>query len=581
MIRIQEAKVRMAVEGPRDELDLIDEDLRYRPDGYLFAPSYERWRLTGGSQGWDGYVRPLKRLDATHATLLRGYRDTLLASCQTHRIDVDGSGLYPRPFANLTLADIPDDLVRAPFALDEHQRTAILSWLHHGIGINQMSVGAGKTATFAGAARILKNQYHDACILYLTPAERLVRQVTHEMRQFLPGFDVGQFGGGKDQRDARDMVVCTVAMLRRHLKVLVREGFFRRFMGLFYDECHHAASASSETICCLVPAFFRFGATDSAQKTNVDRRNRMIGLFGSILNYVPAAPLIARGRLARPHLYIQGLEPWADKFRDVPLRAVPNTPAWCLVEGAWQRATYLGPVLRTDADGQTVMRRRLDLVFSEEHGRWKNVVQETPEVESGLHRLELDGTEVHVESRWVLLHRLYDEALVRFKARNDLVGRWSAHFSAQGFPTLVVCTRTLHIYLLEAAIKSLVNPDLVKICFGWATPLQRDEVLTWFRNTPGSILISPLIKEGVSIHEIRAGVVADYVGNVETANQIIGRFMRRKTEGANIAEIVWFREAQHPTLRRGSTRLIHQLGANYGYPIQDPAPALPPRPKAT
>lgn len=572
MIAIHEAMVKMAVTGPKEELDRISDDLKYRPNGYHFAPSYERWRLSGGEQGWDGYVRPLKRVGSTQGSLYRGYRDTVLATCQTHGIKVDGSKLFPRPFEKLILADIPDDLITASFALDEHQRVAIHSWLVQGIGINQIVVAGGKTACFAGAAQMIKSRFDEACFLYLTPSERLVKQVTAEMRKFLPDFEVGQFGGGKDEHEAKDMVVCTVAMLNRHFPDLRQIGFFRRFMGLFYDEVHHCASATSEKIITQVAAYFRLGATDSAKDADPDRQSKMIGFFGSILNRVTAAPLLKAGRLAKPHVYVQDLKEWAGKFRDVPMRAQPETTAWCLLDNQWKRGVYLGPVLKTDKEGEVVVVRRKHLELKDD--ALVNVVKETPVSEVGLHRVELGGVEYEVESRWVLLHRMYDEAIVRFKPRNELVTRWATYFSSQGFPTLVVATRTLHIYLLEALIKTRVNPDLVQICFGWATPRQRDKTFEWFRNTPGSILITPLVKEGVSINEIRAGVVADYVGDVETAHQIVGRFMRKKAGPDNFAEIVWFRESQHPSLRRGSSRIIHQLGTTYAYPVYDPPPDI-------
>jgi excinuclease UvrABC helicase subunit UvrB len=53
-----------------------------------------------------------------------------------------------------------------------------------------------------------------------------------------------------------------------------------------------------------------------------------------------------------------------------------------------------------------------------------------------------------------------------------------------------------------------------------------------------------LVREGISINEIAALVVADFVADEEVARQIIGRAMRPKRKD-NRAGVVWFAERQH------------------------------------
>lgn len=62
---------------------------------------------------------------------------------------------------------------------------------------------------------------------------------------------------------------------------------------------------------------------------------------------------------------------------------------------------------------------------------------------------DVDGHLYEVESRWCLLERVYDRAIILNKARNNLIADWTKYFSNQGKQTLVVCTRTLHILLLN------------------------------------------------------------------------------------------------------------------------------------
>jgi superfamily II DNA or RNA helicase len=103
-----------------------------------------------------------------------------------------------------------------------------------------------------------------------------------------------------------------------------------------------------------------------------------------------------------------------------------------------------------------------------------------------------------------------------------------------------------------------VNPELVQVLMGEDTKSKRDRTFEWFKHTPSAVLITPLIKEGVSINEIEAGVIADYVGDYEFANQIVGRFLRKK-EGENIAEIVWFVDRQQKRFKAGCQAMLKKL----------------------
>jgi superfamily II DNA or RNA helicase len=239
----------------------------------------------------------------------------------------------------------------------------------------------------------------------------------------------------------------------------------------------------------------------------------------------------------------------------------------------WKKGTYLGPVYKRDRMNQIVYKKKRTL---DDKHQWITV--EEPVTEPGLHHIQIDGRKQEIESRWVLLNRMYDRAITRFKERNDLIVQWTKHYSdklsrvetGDNGGCLVVCTRTLHIYILESLIKRVVDPDLVQILFAKDTSVQRDECFEWFKTTPGAVLITPLVKEGVSINEIRAGVVADYVADFDAAKQIIGRFIRPKKTGDNRAEITWFVDNQSPMYRRGCNYLFRQLENVKGFTFYHP-----------
>ena len=879
MISLYESATHLVVTADADQINELVEDFKFRPAGYFYSPLYERYRLTKGEEGWDGYVRPLQKATSTAARILRGHKQELVGLCRMHGYKVNISKLLMSPFSDLQLEDVPADLIQADFYLDDHQRLCIQRWLVAGIGVNKVTVAGGKTATYAGAAALIKSRFPDARFLYLTPAERLVKQVTREMRKFLPGWDIGQFGGGVQQHSAKDMVICTVAMLNRHYNALKGKKWFDSFLAILYDEVHHCFTAGTlvdgipiekiktgdfvrsfnhstgeveikrvlrvmksravrlikvkigafqiictpkhpfytvdkgylpavslatgttvmhcttecsytdegntnkmqlvspavfpdskmeirpfsgrpssllqtgmfkgsekqiairnhvshkskirirayapeqsnaqhrcafemETIhegleaesswwqwtfdsstgvigCChwlasgsagknrveangwvsvglqarcsgtefesghrsgwlrtqdgfgtgagqkerrsvetarvdgieilefrsaeefgkmcpdgyvynievednhnyfvedilvhncgaktsqkivlAVPAFFRLGASDSIKEDDLARHNAIVGLFGPILNEVHAAPLMERGRLAKPHIYVVDAPEWNNRLRDVNYSPAGQSKAFVLIDGDWRRATYLGPVYEID-EKSNVKTRPVKTAEQNEDGSWATV--DEPIIIQGLHRIQFEGEkeEHEVDSRWCLLDRMYDRCIIQFKPRNDLIVRWAKAYSDSGLPTLVVCTRTLHIYILEALLKAVIKPALVDILFGFDTPATRDNRFEWFRSTPGSVLVTPLVKEGVSINEIQAGVVADYVSDWEVANQIVGRFLRKKVGPDNRAHITVFRDRQHPVLRRGCNAVFERLEKIQGYTFYDPAP---------
>lgn len=335
---------------------------------------------------------------------------------------------------------------------------------------------------------------------------------------------------------------------------------------------HNCGSKTSKKVLEEVPAYFRLGASDSMKEDDPGRSRDILGLFGPMLNDVTAAPLIDTGRIAVPHIYILDDLNWNNRFRTVAYAPLPNSKAFVLMDGRWERGVYKGPVFETDDAGVVKTRRVKTAEWDEQEADW--VYVDEPIIVQGLHRVELEGQVLEIDSRWCLLERMYDRCIIQFKERNETIVEWAQHFSSLNYPTLIVCTRTLHIYILESLLKKVIDPKLVDILFGEATPKERDQTFDWFRSTPGSILITPLVKEGVSINEIRAMIVADYVSNWEVMNQIVGRALRKKHED-NAAEIVLFRDRQHPVLRRGFNNMLSQLIKIQGYRFYDPSPLSP------
>ncbi len=571
MVSIKEKIMSLVLTGDAGEISALSRSLRYRPEGFWRSDKYAVYKMTDGADGWDGYISPISfNHDAQVHTCLRGHLDDILASARKLGIQTTPN-LIKRPFGTITVDDVPNGLITADYDLDYDQRTCIVEWLRHGIGLNKVAVNGGKTALFAGVAAMVKRSYPDFRTIYITHSERLICQAYAEMKKFLPDWNITQYGGGTKDNTGTDLVICGNAMLWKNREKLLAEEFFKTFQMILYDESHHACSPSSKKILLAIPAVFRFGSSDTQKIKDPGKLAVLKGLLGPIRNTVTDAGLIEKGRSAKPHIYIVDEKNWTGRYDLVGQTPLTDSVAFALVGKRWVQGYYVGPVFERDNKGNLKMRKKKILVGSEfsekkdhEVGKWE--VVEEPIVVEGHHHLNIDGEDMAVASEYCILDRMTDTSIVKFKERNERIVEWTDYYANKlNKRTLIVCTRTVHVLILQALIKKVVDPEKVRILFSKHTGKQRDECFEWWKSTPGSVVISPLVQEGVSINEIEAGVVADYVADWERAKQIIGRFVRQKKEGANEAFITMFIENQHFGLRRGSRRVLKNLMEIRGY----------------
>lgn len=575
MVTVSERIVSIGVSGdPADVTAIVDKIKLKHPHARRIL-SHALHKRTGGEQGWDGYVKPLKKTDPDHAEALRGYKPKIMAAIEELGIELDPeSRILDSPFKHITSADIPDDIIKSDFPLDENQREIIAAWLQYGMGIGKIAVNGGKTAAFAGFAAMLRSLADHVRILYITDRERLTTQVDKEMKRFLPGWHITKFGGGSNDESGEDMVICTLAMLRQHAQDLKTIGWFNTFHAIMFDECHHAASESAEMLLQeFKGAFFRVAASDTIKFDDPLKHDKIVGLCGPVLMTVHQDELIEAGRSAVPHIYLIDPEGWKGTMENVPYRPDPDTKAWVLLDGeeSMSRGTYVGPVYERDDKGEIKMKKSKVLNGT------KIESVEVPVTKPGLHTIAIDGVDYEIDSSYCLLERSVDRCIVNNKERNELIAEWVKYFSVEkNKRTLVVATRTVHVLILEALLASTegIEPDKVMTLIGEDSPARRNKAFAWFKRTPGAILITPLVKEGVSINEIEAGVIADYVGDWEYANQIIGRFIRKKAD-ENVAEIAWFIDRQQKRFEKGCLGMFKRLqevkGYLYYWPLEKPS----------
>lgn len=572
MITIIERPVTISVYGEYNELQSLIDSLKFLHPKRFMIMSHQLWKRTKGLQGWDGYLKPMTRVlghnGKRECTVPRGYKWKLLENIAKLGIKTsDETEFLVSPFKDMVPDDVDPKCVEGDFELDQFQKAGICAWLKNGMGINKAAVNSGKTMLSFGFYATLKKHFPEARMLYVTDRERLVTQVFKESKKFVPQYDVTKFGGGGDDPDGKDIVVCTSAMLRRHIKDLKASGWCSTFNVVLYDESHHASSPSApEVLNAFDGAFWRIGCSDSVKADDAIASSQILGLLGPIVNEVSSESMISLGRSAVPHIYVVDVNEWTDKYKDIPNSPEPMSEAWVLLDGNPQmiKGVYKSPVYEKDENGDIVTKN-----FKRLEGT-RVVTEQVPVITPGLHTIEIDSTDYEVQSTYCLLNRVNDRAIIRFKDRNACIVAWAKHFHEKNKRTLLVATRTMHVLLLESLISAELGYDCVRTLVGEDSSKERDRVFQWFRATPGAVLITPLAKEGVSINEIEAGIVCDYIASNELGNQVIGRFLRKKKEGDNLAEVVFFVDRQHPNYRKGSIAMLTELQKIKGYLFYHP-----------
>ena len=541
-IKVIEYASKLVLTGDREALEKLKLHFRHRPESYWRSARYQIYLSTGGQQGWDGYLYPFRCSRGTW-TAPRGRLDEVLAKAELEDYDVNLDDLFERPHAKITADDIPDNLLEADFDLDVHQRACVAALMSAQVGRVKVTVSGGKTEIFLACASMLRSRWPHYKVLYLTPTERLVNQVTKRAKAVLPQFKVTQMGGGKKDGTG-DLVVATAAMLHRNLKDL--DDWMRGFSVVFADECHYAVAPSWTAILEACPAIWRFGASDSMKVNSDTGKIDLQGLFGPVLHTVHTSDMIKLDRVAVPHVHALRIRDWEGKYDKTPFIANVDTTAWLYVNGEFKKVHYVRPTPSTDSEGNETDER------------------------SGLYEIRHpDGTLEDVPGKWLLMDRVIDKSIVRNKERNAIIAQIAAEFSGRGWPTLVVATRTLHCYLLNGLLqKALGNnhESLLQVLMGDATTAQRDATFEWFKETPGAVLLSPLVKVGVSINEIKAGIIADHVVDHEVFNQIVGRFIRKKKD-TDVAHVVMFDDVQQHGMRKNSKELIQWAESADGYEV--------------
>lgn len=565
MLTLVENYTNVTIKGGWKELNRLSSSLSFLHPERFLIDSHQEFRISKGLKGWDGRIRPMTMVKG-EGIIPRPLLSRVINKCEELGISIASDSIFIKsPFGGIGVDDIDKNLLQSDFDLDYDQRLCISSWISNCVGINKVTVSGGKTAMFAAASKLILSKFPDRKLVYATQSERLVKQAYSDFTKFLPGVRITQYGGGKKDPTG-DIVIATLAMINRNLSSLREDRWFKDKIAFMVDECHHIISPSGKVISQLFnKSLFKFGASGSTKEDNVMDTFNMESILGPIINRVEVYGLIKKGRVAVPHIYIVDNQDWLGKFDHVPIHQEKGSEAVVFADGntsIFSKGVYLGKSTEKNKDGsvKTVLEAKMV------DGSVEEVI--SPIIKVGYSDVLIDGSTVEVKSSWCLFERYYDRSIIRFKQRNDLIVEWASYYMNRSLTTLIVATRSIHVNILYERMMKAVSPELVRTLTG-GDGQNRDEVISWWKNNPGSCLISSIIKEGVSVNEIRACIVADYIVDWEYLNQIIGRTIRKK-DSDNTSYVTVFVERQHRDMLKSSKAMFNRLKCIRGYIFYHP-----------
>lgn len=283
---------------------------------------------------WDGKIRLyMKNKGQSFYTGLMAFvRDIL----KKHKIEYFIVDSRNRPEVNL-----PNLIFTPPsdFEEREYQNFTINRSLKFTRGILEMATGSGKTLV---STKLISEIKTYPFIFYV-----LTKDLMHQAHGVLSSClnePVGMIGDGKV--DMKKISVCTIQTAIRAInannkkfkiddyvfddedtwdekgiesseKIEKIQKLIRMTKGIFFDECHHAASRTCKEVLSASPlAYWRFAG--SATPYREDNAGIMIqAMFGSKIVNVSASYLIKNDFLVKPYIFIEPIESSAD-FHSYP-----------------------------------------------------------------------------------------------------------------------------------------------------------------------------------------------------------------------------------------------------------------------
>lgn len=263
-------------------IDHVDDDdklrlrtaVSYRPPGYNFSPKFQKGE-------WDGRITLFRPWDRSFPTGLFSVVATALKE-MGHEVSVmdvrkKPTGLVAQPAEAINLRD--------------YQIPAVKDAIEIGRGILNLPTASGKTVIGAAIMQQLKVR-----TLFVVHTKVIMDQSIAVFKKLL-GKEIGQIGEGV--WDPREI---TVAMVQSLAKPKDLEAL-QQFDMIMVDEVHHVGNNGWFDMLMALPAYYRFGLTGTAFRTDGASFNLM-AVTGRVIHKISTTKLIDEGYLVRPEIAV-------------------------------------------------------------------------------------------------------------------------------------------------------------------------------------------------------------------------------------------------------------------------------------
>lgn len=293
-MEIQVGDVTSKVLQPRShlqELALIREICRARPDGFQFMPKYKAGM-------WDGYISLMHSMSSFPTGLLTLVEPML----QEKGVDY-----------KLLRQSVPDyhyidaDCLNG-ITLRDYQVDAVGKLLETGRGVAKMATNSGKTEVIAALIRAL-----DApSTIVIVHRKELMYQTAQRLEDRL-GLEIGIIGDGEDS--PAQITVAMVQTLYNRLPKKAKDFvLFPDNVLMIVDECHHVSSDTMLDVINHIPGPYRYGLSGTPLKYDLLSDMKLIAGTGEVVVEVSNEYMIDTGWSAKPTIYMYIIEELDEAF---------------------------------------------------------------------------------------------------------------------------------------------------------------------------------------------------------------------------------------------------------------------------
>lgn len=279
-----------------EELEIVRQVCRARPDDYQFMPKYRMGY-------WDGWISLMNTINSFPTGLV----PQVVEALEEENVKVNLVDQIPPPHRIIT----PDCL--SGITLRDYQVEAANSLLDSCRGVAKMATNTGKTEVIAAMIR----SFDDPYAVVMVSGKDLLYQTAKRLSDRLSR-DVGIIGDGiwNDNRIVVAMVQTLYAALnKRNKSSKATFRFFPHNILLIVDECHHISSSSMLDVMSHIPGPYRFGLSGTPLKYDSLADMKLVGYTGDIIFEVTNDYMIRHGWSAKPIVQLYVIE--ADGYWDM------------------------------------------------------------------------------------------------------------------------------------------------------------------------------------------------------------------------------------------------------------------------